>query len=195
MKLSDRLEALRDEAILLKAVAADIGRYSRERLQLYWRARPADVGDPIVEVFDRVLAEGEARLIAAKKRVTVSIADEKRLLKQLEQESANAEEWERRAKLAALANDEPLVSEAQGRSSEHLALAATLRESWEQQRAAVDELKQQLRTTHEMLLRGRRDRDRIVARSQISASRKLAETELADLEKTLRLLLRLGELS
>ena len=49
------------------------------------------------KMLNQVLLEMNAQLISAKKQVAVSIADEKHLLKQLEQEKANASEWERKA--------------------------------------------------------------------------------------------------
>ena len=52
------------------------------------------------KMLNQVLVDMKQQLIEAKKQVAVSIADEKRLAKQAEQEAANAAEWERRAMLA-----------------------------------------------------------------------------------------------
>ena len=49
------------------------------------------------KMLNQVVLDMNAQLVEAKKQVASSIADEKRLLKQFEQETANAEEWERRA--------------------------------------------------------------------------------------------------
>ncbi len=57
-------------------------------------------------MLNQVVIDMANQLIEAKKQVAVSIADEKRLAKQAEQEAANAAEWERRAMLAIKAGDD-----------------------------------------------------------------------------------------
>ena len=52
------------------------------------------------KMLNQIVIDMDNQLIEAKKQVAVSIADEKRLAKQAEQEAANAAEWERRAMLA-----------------------------------------------------------------------------------------------
>jgi len=61
------------------------------------------------KMLNQVVIDMANQLIEAKKQVAVSIADEKRLAKQAEQEAANAAEWERRAMLAIKAGDDGLA--------------------------------------------------------------------------------------
>ena len=64
------------------------------------------------KMLNQVVIDMNNQLIEAKKQVAVSIADEKRLAKQVEQEAANAAEWERRAMMAIRAGDDELAKEA-----------------------------------------------------------------------------------
>jgi phage shock protein A len=93
------------------------------------------------KMLNQVVVEMEQQLIEAKKQVAVSIADEKRLAKQAEQEMANAAEWERRAMLAIKAGDENLAREALARKKEHEGLGNAYKDQWQKQKAAVDQLK------------------------------------------------------
>ncbi len=52
------------------------------------------------KMLNQVVLDMNNQLVEAKKQVAASIADEKRLAKQLDQEAANATEWERRAMMA-----------------------------------------------------------------------------------------------
>src|ERR1700691_6104082 len=52
------------------------------------------------KMLNQIVLEMNNQLVEAKKQVAASIADEKRLAKQCEQEIANAQEWERRAMMA-----------------------------------------------------------------------------------------------
>src|SRR5205809_3686795 len=97
------------------------------------------------KMLNQVVIEMNAQLLEAKKQVAVSIADEKRLAKQAEQESANAAEWERRAMLAIKSGDDALAKEALARKKEHEQLAITLKDQWQKQKQAVEQLKTALR--------------------------------------------------
>src|SRR2546423_111331 len=79
------------------------------------------------KMLNQVVIDMANQLIEAKKQVAVSIADEKRLAKQAEQEAANAAEWERRAMLAIKSGDDALAKEALNRKKEHETLANTLK--------------------------------------------------------------------
>src|SRR5450755_117494 len=93
------------------------------------------------KMLNQIVLDMNNQLVEAKKQVASSIADEKRLAKQYEQESANAAEWERRAMMALRAGNEELAKEALSRKKEHDALAATFLDQHAKQKAAVDSLK------------------------------------------------------
>src|SRR5687768_13211491 len=97
------------------------------------------------KMLNQVVLDMQNQLVEAKKQVAVSIADEKRLAKQAEQEAANAAEWERRAMIAIKAGDDNLAKEALSRKKEHDALATQLKDQWSKQKNAVEQLKNALR--------------------------------------------------
>src|SRR5579863_3079659 len=85
------------------------------------------------KMLNQVVLEMSNQLVEAKKQVAASIADEKRLQKQLEMEASNAQEWERKAMLALREGNEPLAKEALARKREHDDLAATYKDQWQKQ--------------------------------------------------------------
>jgi phage shock protein A len=84
-------------------------------------------------MLNQVVLDMNNQLVEAKKQVAASIADEKRLAKQAEQELANSAEWERRAMMALRAGNEDLAKEALARKKEHDQLAQTFKEQWQKQ--------------------------------------------------------------
>ena len=97
------------------------------------------------KMLHQIVVDMNNQLIEAKKQVAASIADEKRLVKQVEQEQQTAAEWERRAMMAVRAGDDNLAKEALARKKEHDQLAEAYRQQWAKQKQAVDQLKLALR--------------------------------------------------
>ena len=92
------------------------------------------------KMLNQVVIDMANQLIEAKKQVAVSIADEKRLAKQAEQEAANAAEWERRAMLAIKAGDDALAKEALLRKGEKDAERVETQKSLQEQGVYADQL-------------------------------------------------------
>jgi len=129
------------------------------------------------KMLNQVVIDMANQLIEAKKQVAVSIADEKRLAKQAEQEAANAAEWERRAMLAVKAGDDALAKEALNRKKEHDALATTLKDQWQKQKQAVDQLKTALRMLNNKIEEAKRKKNVLIARKKrAEAQRAIQET-------------------
>jgi phage shock protein A len=129
------------------------------------------------KMLNQVVIDMANQLIEAKKQVAVSIADEKRLAKQAEQEAANAAEWERRAMLAIKAGDDGLAKEALGRKKEHELLANTLKEQWQKQKNAVEQLKTALRMLNGKIEEAKRKKNVLIARKKrAEAQRAIQET-------------------
>jgi phage shock protein A len=129
------------------------------------------------KMLNQVVIDMANQLIEAKKQVAVSIADEKRLAKQAEQEAANAAEWERRAMLAIKAGDDALAKEALNRKKEHDALAQTLKDQWQKQKNAVDQLKTALRMLNNKIEEAKRKKNVLIARKKrAEAQRAIQET-------------------
>ena len=125
----------------------------------------------------QVVLDMNNQLVEAKKQVASSIADEKRLAKQFEQEAATATEWERRAMMALRAGNEELAKEALNRKREHDELAATFKEQWSKQKAAVDQLKRALRMLNDKIEEAKRKKNVLIARKKrAEAQRAIQET-------------------
>jgi phage shock protein A len=129
------------------------------------------------KMLNQVVLDMNNQLVEAKKQVAASIADEKRLAKQFEQEQANAEEWERRAMMALRAGNEELAKEGLARKREYDELTATLKDQWTKQKAAVDQLKRALRLLSDKIEEAKRKRNILIARKKrAEAQRAIQET-------------------
>ena len=129
------------------------------------------------KMLNQVVIDMGNQLIEAKKQVAVAIADEKRLAKQAEGESAKAAEWERRAMMAIRAGDDNLAKEALQRKKEHDGLAATYQDQWSKQKKQVDQLKLALRVLNSKIEEAKRQKQVLIARQRrASAQKKIQET-------------------
>ncbi len=133
------------------------------------------------KMLNQVVIEMESQLIEAKKQVAVSIADEKRLAKQAEQELANAGEWERRAMLAIKAGDDALAKEALSRKKEHETLGNTYKDQWSKQKAAVDSLKTALRMLNSKIEEAKRKKNVLIARKKRAEAQKAIQETMSGL--------------
>src|ERR1700722_14252638 len=133
------------------------------------------------KMLNQVVIDMANQLIEAKKQVAVSIADEKRLAKQAEQEAANAAEWERRAMLAIKAGDDTLAKEALNRKKEHDALATTLKDQCQKQKAAVDQLKTALRLLNNKIEEAKRKKNVLIARKKRAEAQKAIQETMSGL--------------
>lgn len=133
------------------------------------------------KMLNQVVIDMANQLIEAKKQVAVSIADEKRLAKQAEQEAANAAEWERRAMLAIKAGDDNLAKEALNRKKEHDALATTYKDQWQKQKQAVDQLKTALRLLNSKIEEAKRKKNVLIARKKRAEAQKAIQETMSGL--------------
>jgi phage shock protein A len=131
------------------------------------------------KMLNQVVIDMANQLIEAKKQVAVSIADEKRLAKQAEQEAANAAEWERRAMLAIKAGDDNLAKEALNRKKEHETLANTLKDQWQKQKQAVEQLKTALRLLNNKIEEAKRKKNVLIARKKRAEAQKAIQETMS----------------
>jgi phage shock protein A len=134
------------------------------------------------KMLNQVVLDMNNQLVEAKKQVAASIADEKRLAKQFEQESANASEWERRAMMALRAGNEELAKEALNRKREHDELATTFKEQWGKQKAAVDQLKRALRMLNDKIEEAKRKKNVLIARKKRAEAQKAIQETMHGLK-------------
>ena len=131
------------------------------------------------KMLNQVVIDMANQLIEAKKQVAVSIADEKRLAKQAEQEAASAAEWERRAMLAIKAGDDSLAKDALNRKKEHDALAAQYKEQWLKQKNAVEQLKSALRMLSNKIEEAKRKKNVLLARKKRAEAQKAIQETMS----------------
>ena len=124
------------------------------------------------KMLNQVVLDMNNQLVEAKKQVASSIADEKRLAKQSEQEAANAAEWERRAMMALRAGNEELAKEALNRKREHDELAKTFQDQWQKQKTAVDQLKRALRALNDKIEEAKRKKNVLISRKKRAEAQK-----------------------
>jgi phage shock protein A len=133
------------------------------------------------KMLNQVVLDMNNQLVEAKKQVAASIADEKRLAKQFEQEAANSAEWERRAMMALRAGNEELAKEALGRKREHDELAQTFKDQWTKQKTAVDQLKKALRLLNDKIEEAKRKKNVLIARKKRAEAQKAIQDTMSGL--------------
>jgi len=133
------------------------------------------------KMLNQIVIDMNAQLIEAKKQVASSIADEKRLAKQAEQEAASAAEWERRAMMAVRASDDNLAKEALARKKEHAALAEQYKLQWQKQKQSVDQLKLALRALNSKIEEAKRKKNLLIARKKRAEAQKQIQETMSGL--------------
>jgi phage shock protein A len=133
------------------------------------------------KMLNQVVLDMNNQLVEAKKQVAASIADEKRLAKQFEQEAANSAEWERRAMMALRAGNEELAKEALARKREHDELATTYKDQWTKQKTAVDQLKKALRLLNDKIEEAKRKKNVLIARKKRAEAQKAIQDTMSGL--------------
>ena len=134
------------------------------------------------KMLNQIVLDMNNQLVEAKKQVASSIADEKRLAKQFEQEMAHAAEWERRAMMALRAGNEELAKEALARKKEHDQLAETYKDQWTKQKNAVDQLKKALRMLNDKIEEAKRKKNVLVARKKRAEAQKAIQETMHGLK-------------
>jgi phage shock protein A len=129
------------------------------------------------KMLNQIVLEMQNQLVEAKKQVAVSIADEKRLKKQWDEQIELSKEWERKAMLAVRSGDDALAKEALSRKQDHDKQQAEFGKQWQMQKDAVEKLKDQLRTLNDKIEEAKRKRNVLIARKKrAEAQRAIQET-------------------
>ena len=134
------------------------------------------------KMLNQIVMDMSNQLLEAKRQVAASIADEKRLAKQVEQETANATEWERRAMLAIRSGDDALAKEALARKKEHQTLAEQFQDQWSKQKAAVEQLKLALRALNNKIEEAKRKKNLLIARKKRAEAQKAIQETMTGLK-------------
>src|SRR6187399_2310902 len=124
------------------------------------------------KMLNQIVLEMQNQLVEAKKQVATSIADEKRLKKQWDEQIELSKEWERKAMLAVRSGDDALAKEALTRKSEH-----------DHQKDAVDKLKDQLRTLNDKIEEAKRKKNILIARQKRAEAQKAIQDTMRGLSE------------
>jgi phage shock protein A len=124
------------------------------------------------KVLNQTVLDMQNQFVKAKQQVAAAMADEKRLLKQAEEQAELATEWERKAMLAVNAGDDNLAKEALSREAEHERQAMEFKQQWELQHGAVEKLRGQLRELNDKIEEARRTKDLLIARQKRAEAQK-----------------------
>jgi len=129
------------------------------------------------KILNQLIVDMREQLVEAKKQVAVSIADEKRLKKQLERETEEAQKWEKMAMQAVRAGRDDLAVSALERKEQHEAIATEYRKQHEAQKAAAEQLKVSLRQLHTKIEEAKRKKDLLIARQRrVEAQKRIQDT-------------------
>jgi len=129
------------------------------------------------KMLNQIVVDMQNQLVEAKKQVAVSIADQKRLEKQRDDQVELSKEWERKAMLAVRAGDDGLAREALRRKGEHDHQLGEFAKQADLQKQAVDKLKEQLRTLNDKIEEAKRKKNILIARQKrAEAQRAIQET-------------------
>jgi phage shock protein A len=134
------------------------------------------------KMLHQIIIDMNNQLLEAKKQVATSIADEKRLAKQVDAERAKANEWEKRAMMAVRAGDDNLAREALARKAEHDGIVEQYRLQWQKQKQAVDQLKLALRALNGKIEEAKRKKSLLIARKKRAEAQKAIQETLSGLK-------------
>ena len=136
------------------------------------------------KILNQLILDMKEQLIQAKKQVAVSIADEKRLKKQLDNELNKAREWEKKAMMAIRAGRDDLAREALARKSEHDNLSAEFQGQWEAQKNAADKLRDSLRQLNSKIEEATRKKNLLIARKKRAEAQKTIQQTMSGMSDT-----------
>ena len=136
------------------------------------------------KMLNQIMIEMNEQLIESKKSVASSIADEKRLERQMKEHLTQAKDWEGKAMLAVRAGKDDLAKEALVRKNEYTNLAVQYKEQWEAQHAAVEKLKSALRQLQGKIEEAGRKKNLLIARAKRAEAQKQIQKTMGNLSDT-----------
>lgn len=129
------------------------------------------------KILNQLIVDMREQFMEARKQVAVSIADEKRLKRQYEQELGKAQQWEKKAMVAIKAGRDDLAKQALARKTDHDNIAAGFQEQWMAQKEAADMLRNALKQLNAKIQEAQRKKNLHIARlKRAEAKKKIADT-------------------
>ena len=129
------------------------------------------------KMLNQLIIDMQGQLLESKKSVALAIADEKKLERELSNQEAQSQEWEKKAMLAVRAGKDDLAKEALLRKQEYDNASAEYRKQWESQKASVEKLKDSLRELQNKIEEAQRKKNLLIARAKrAEAQQKIQNT-------------------
>ena len=129
------------------------------------------------KMLNQLIIEMQEQLLESKRAVAMAIADEKKLERELANQEALAQDWEKKAMLAVRAGKDDLAKEALLRKQEYDNAAEEYRKQWEAQKESVGKLKESLRELQNKIEEAQRKKNLLVARAKrAEAQQKIQDT-------------------
>ena len=136
------------------------------------------------KMLNQLIIDMNEQLFESKKSVASSIADEKKLERQMLQQLEQAKEWENKARLALKAGKEDLAKEALLRKQELENLGAQYRTQWEAQHESVEKLKNALRQLQQKIDEAQRKKNLLIARAKRAEAQKKIQQTIGGISDT-----------
>jgi phage shock protein A len=129
------------------------------------------------KMLNQLIIEMQEQLLESKRAVALAIADEKKLERELSNQEAQAQEWEKKAMLAVRAGKDDMAKEALLRKQEFDNATAEYRKQWEAQKLSVEKLKDSLRELQNKIEEAQRKKNLLLARAKrAEAQQKIQNT-------------------
>jgi phage shock protein A len=133
------------------------------------------------KMLNQLLIDMNENLLEAKKQVALSIADEKKLERQMLENKGQADEWERKAMLAVKAGKDDLAKEALLRKQEYQGYSASFQKEYDSQHASVEQLKDALRQLQAKIEEANRKKNLLIARAKRAEAQKQIQQTMGSL--------------
>jgi phage shock protein A len=133
------------------------------------------------KMLNQILVDMRDQFTQAKKEVALSIADEKRLKRQYEEQRKKADAWGKKAMLAVKAGDDALAKQALLRKSEGAQLTEEYKQQWQAQKQTADNLKEALRTLSRKIEEAKRKKNLLIAKKKRAEAQQSIQKTLSSL--------------
>ncbi|GHV20724.1 membrane protein [Spirochaetia bacterium] len=134
------------------------------------------------KMLNQLLIDMNEQLIESKKSVAMAIADEKKLERDMLNQKAQADEWERKATLAIQAGKDDLAKEALVRKQEYDNYYAEYQKQWQLQKESVDKLKVSLKELQGKIEEAQRKKNLLIARAKRAEAQEKIQNTMSGMD-------------
>lgn len=136
------------------------------------------------KMLNQIIMDMNEHLIEAKKSVASSIADEKRLERQMNDNRVRVQDWESKAILAVKAGKDDLAKDALLRKEEYNTHAKELEPQWNAQHESVNQLKESLKQLQRKIEEAHRKKNILIARAKRAETQKKIQSMTGSIADT-----------